>query len=91
MNNIFSLQQLSQTGDLDSNLILRQYNFNLTVRFIQTKALNPRLTQKEIAKELGYSTSSLQRYRHDLSMLSLHRIPPNKHKRKQRITNTNRK
>ena len=45
MNNTFSLQQISQTGNLDSNLIFRQYNFDLTAKFMQIKATNPRLTQ----------------------------------------------
>ena len=44
--------------------------------------MNQRLTQKEIAKELGYSTSSLPRYRHDINMLSPNRIPPSRHKKK---------
>ena len=51
-------------------------------RFMEIKAMNPILTQKETANELGYSTSSLQRYKQDISMLSHYRIPPKSHKRK---------
>ena len=51
MNDTFSLQQIPQTGNLDSKLSLQLYKFDLMVRFMETKLLNMRLTQKEIAKE----------------------------------------
>ena len=35
MNNTFYLQQLSQTRNLDNNLILRQYKLDLKARFIK--------------------------------------------------------
>ena len=87
MNNTFSLQQIPQTGNLDSNLILRQCKFDLMARFMETKAMNPTLTQKEIANELGYSTSSLQRCRLDKFMLSAYKIPINSRKTRQKISN----
>ena len=51
MNNTFSSQQLSQTGNLDSNLILRQYKLDLMARFMVIKSMIPRLRQDQIAKE----------------------------------------
>ena len=33
--------------------------------FIEIRSINPRRKQNEIAKELGYSSSTLQRYRKD--------------------------
>ena len=42
MNDTFSLQQISQTGNLDSNLILRQYKFDLMARFMEIKSNNPK-------------------------------------------------
>ena len=69
MNNTFSLQQMSQTGNVYSVLILRQHKFDLIARFLEIKSMNRKLTQKELAKELGYSTCSLQRYRQDIEML----------------------
>ena len=52
--------------------------------------MTPKLKQNEIAKALGYSTSSLQRYRNDINMPSRYRIPPNiTNKRRQKISNTN--
>ena len=65
MNNTFSLQQISRTGNLDSNLISRQYKRKLMADFMRMKYENPKLKQSEIANQLGYSSSTLQRYRND--------------------------
>ena len=66
MNNTFSLEQISRTGNLDANLVLRQHKLDLMTRFVENNSINPKLKQKEIAKELGYSSSTLQRYRNDI-------------------------
>ena len=39
---------------------------------------NPKMKQSDIANQLGFSTSTLQRYRNDINMLSPYRIHPNK-------------
>ena len=70
MNNTFSLQQKPQTGNLDKNLITRQYKLDLKARFMEMKSINPKLKQSEIAKEIGCSSSILQRYRQAINMLS---------------------
>ena len=36
-NNSFSLQQISRTGNIDSNLITRQYKLKLMVNFMRVK------------------------------------------------------
>ena len=77
MNNSFSLQQISRTGNLDPNLISRQYKLDLMSKFMCIKFENPKMKQSEIANQLGYSTSTLQRYRNDIFMLSPYRIHPN--------------
>ena len=64
MNNTFSLEQTSSAGNLDSDLILRQKELDLMARFIEIKSDHPNLRQDQIAKELGCSSSILQRYRH---------------------------
>ena len=53
MKNTFSLQQISRTGNLDSNLITRQYKLDLMAEFLETKTINPKLKKPEIVKELG--------------------------------------
>ena len=77
MNNSFFLQQISKTGNLDPNLISRQYKLDLMSKFMCIKFENPKMKQSEIANQLSYSTSTLQRYRNDINMLSPYRIHPN--------------
>ena len=77
MNNSFSVKQISTTGNLDSNLISRQYKLNLTADFMRIKYKNPKMKHSEIANQFGYSCSTLQRYRNDINMLSPYRIQPN--------------
>ena len=82
MNNSFSLQQIQKTSNLDANLISRQYKLNLMADFMKVKYENPRMKQSEIANQLGMSSSTVQRYRNDLNMLSPYRISPNNTKKR---------
>ena len=54
---IFSLEQMSKTGNLDADLILIQYIIDLLSRFKEIKSINPKLTQKQKTTELRYSDS----------------------------------
>ena len=90
MNNSFSLQQISRTGNLDSNLISRHYKLNLMPDFMRIKYENSKLKQSEIANQRSYSSLTLQRYRNDKNMLSPYRINPrNTNKRTKKTSNTN--
>ena len=90
MNNNFSLQQLSKRGNHDPNLISRQYKLNLMAGFKRMKHKNPNMKQSEEANQLGYSSSSLQRYKNDVNMLSPYRIQPNiTKKRTKKVSNSN--
>ena len=82
MNNNFSLQQIQKTSNLDANLISRQYKLNLMADFMKVKYENPKMRQSEIANQLGMSSSTLQRYRNDINMLSPYRITPNNTKKR---------
>ena len=77
MNNTFSLEQISRAGSLDSNLITREYKLDLMARLMKIKSVSPKMKQNQTAKELGYSSSTLQRYRNDINMLSPYGIPHN--------------
>ena len=70
MNESFSLQQIQKTSNLDAILISKQYKLYLMAVFLRAKNQNPKLKQSQIAKQLGYSTSTLQRYKNDLNILS---------------------
>ena len=82
MNNSFSLQQIQRTSNLDANLISRQYKLNLMADFMKLKYENPKMRQSEIANQLVMSSSTLQRYRNDINMLSPYRISPNNTKKR---------
>ena len=84
MNNSFSLQQIQKTSNLDANLISRQYKLNLMADFMRVKYENPRLKQSEIANQLGMSSSTVQRYRNEINMLSPYRINPNNTKKRSK-------
>ena len=70
MKYTFSLEQRSRTGNLDAKFILRQHKLDLMARFMETKSVNPKMKRKEIARELGFSSSTLQPYRQDIKMIS---------------------
>ena len=70
MNNSFSLQQIQKTSNLDANLISRQKKLNLMADFMRLKNENPKLKQSEIANQIRLSSSTIQRYRNDINMLS---------------------
>ena len=90
MNSSFSLQQVSRTGNLDPNLISRQSKLDLMSKFMCIKFEKPKMKQSEIANQLGYSTSTLQRYRNDINMLSPYRVHPiNTNKQREKTSNTN--
>ena len=90
MNNSFSLQQIQKTSNLDANLISRQYQLNLMADYMRVKYENPEMKPSQIANQLGYSTSILERYKNDINMLSPYRIDPNNtNKRTKKASNTN--
>ena len=90
MNKSFSLQQIQKTSNLDANLISRQCKLNLMADFMRLKYENPKLKQPEIANQLSSSSSTLQRYRNDINMLSPYRIQSiNTNKRTKKTLNTN--
>ena len=47
------------------------------------------MKQSEIANQLGYSSSTLQRYKNDMKVLSPYRIQSNKRTKKASNTNFN--
>ena len=90
MNNKFSLQQIQKTSNLDANLISRQYKLNLMADFMRLKYKNPRMKPSEVANQIGLSTSTLQRYRKDINMLSPYGTNPNNtDKRTKSVWNCN--
>ena len=52
--------------------------------FMRVKYENPKLKQSEIANQLGMSSSTIQRYKNDINMLSPYRINPNNTKKRSK-------
>ena len=71
-------------------MISRQYKLNLMAKFMQNDFDNPKLRKSEIANQLSSSSSTLERYRNDINMLSPYRIQPNiTNKRTKKASKTN--
>ena len=62
---------------MNPNLLTRHYKLKLLNDFMYIKYQNPKMKQPEIANQLNLSSSTLQRYRNDINMLSPYRIQPN--------------
>ena len=85
MNNTCFLEQIFKTGNMDSDLITRQYFLDLNAKFMQEKSLNPKLKQSEIAKQLNLSTSTIQRSTKEINMKSPNRYQ-NSNEKRQKIS-----
>ena len=70
MNSSFCLQQIQKTNSLDANLLSRQYKLNLMDDFMRIKNETAKLKQSGITNRLCYSSSTLQRDRNDVYMVS---------------------
>ena len=88
MNNTCFLSEISKTGSLNASLILRQYKLDLMTRFMEIKAMNPRLIQNEIAKELGCSSDTVKRYGNDIDMPSPYRKQTYTNRKKNKTKNS---
>ena len=77
-----SLAEINRTANMDPNLITRHYKLKLMNDFMNIKYQNPKMKQSEIAHQLNMSTSTIQRQRNDVNMLSPYRINPNNVKKR---------
>ena len=84
MNNIPSLNEINKTAHMDPNLLTRHYKLKLMKDFMHLKYLNPKMKQSEIANSLDMSSSTIQRYRNDINMLSPYRNSSNNVKKRSK-------
>ena len=61
MSNNFTIDQLTKSQSIDPNSINRLYKLNIMLNFMDIRSNNPRMTQKQICKELGTSDSTIKR------------------------------
>ena len=77
-----SLAEINKKANMDPNLLTRHYKLKLMKDFMNIKYQNPKMKQSEIANQLNMSTSTIQRQRNDINMLSPYRINPNNVKKR---------
>ena len=85
MNN-FTIDMAVKSENLNSNSKIRLYKQNMMLKFMEIKSNEPKLTQKQISSQLGYSDSTIKRYRDDIQMDSPYKR--NKYRQKNNKSNT---
>ena len=84
MNNTPSLNEINKTANMNPNLLTRHYKLKLMNDFMHIKYQNPKMKQSQIADQLSLSSSTIQRYRNDIIMLSPYRINSNNTKKRSK-------
>ena len=79
-----SLDEINKIANMNPNLLTRHYKLQLMNDFMYIKYQNPKTKQSEIANQLNLSSSTLQRYRNDINMLSPYRINTNNNKKRSK-------
>ena len=81
MNKRFSYDNIIKSQSIEPNDLIRTYKLDRCCDFMEEKYNNPRLTQKQICKQLGFSDSTIKRYRDDIKMDSPYRRNTSKKKK----------
>ena len=81
MNKRFSYDNMLKSRSIEPSDLIRTFKLDRCCDFMEEKYNNPKLTQKQICKQLGFSDSTIKRYRDDIKMDSPYRR--NNHKKKQ--------
>ena len=84
-----SLSEINKISNMNPNLITKHCKLKLMIDFMNIKYQNPKMTQSEISNQLGMSSSTLQRYRNDINMISPYRNSPKNVKKQQRKAKIN--
>ena len=85
MKKRFSYNNIIKSQSIEPNDLIRTYKLDRCCDFMEAKFNNPKLTQKQICKQLGFSDSTIKRYRDDIKMDSPYRR--NNHKKKKNLSN----
>ena len=81
MSKSFSYDKIIKSRSIEPNDLIRTYKLDQRCDFMEEKFNNPRWTQKQVCKQLGFSDSTIKRYRDDIKMDSPYRR--NNHKKKK--------
>ena len=89
MNKRFSYDNMIKSRSIEPSDLIRTFKLDRCCDFMEEKYNNPKLTQKEICNQLGFSDRAIRRYRDDIKMDSPYRMNNNKKKTpKQKPTTT---
>ena len=80
MNKKFSYDNMINSRSIEPSDIIRTFKLDRCCDFMEEKYNNPKLTQKKICKQLGFSDRTIRRCRDYIKMDSPHRINNNKRK-----------
>ena len=69
-----------KSRSIEPSDLIRTYKLDRCCGFMEEKFNNPKLTQKEICKQLGFTDRTIRRYRDDIKMDSPYRINNSKKK-----------
>ena len=81
MNKRFSYDNMLKSRSIEPSDIMRTFKLDKCCDFMEAKYDNPKLTQKEICNQLGFSDRAIRRYRDDIKMDSPYRSGNNKKKK----------
>ena len=87
MNELEKIESIKETiSNFDPNLITKFSKMKKLLQFEEAKSAQPNLTQDQICKKIGISTSSMQRIRKDVNMQSPYKyiIPAKKSNSKKK-------
>ena len=88
MNKRFSYDNMIKSRSIEPSDIIRTFKLDRCCDFMEEKYNNPRLTQKEICNQLGFTDRTIRRYRDDIKMDSPYRINNNKKKKPKQPPDT---
>ena len=80
MNKRFSFDNMLKSRSIEPSDIIRTFKLDRCCDFMEEKYNNPKLTQKQICNQLGFTDRTIRRYRDDIKMDSPYRT--NNHKKK---------
>ena len=81
MNKRFSYDNMIKSRSIEPSDIIRTFKLDRCCDFMEEKYNNPKLTQKEICNQIGFSDRAIRRYRDDIKMDSPYRMNNNKKKK----------
>ena len=88
MNKRFSYDNMIKSRSIEPSDIVRTLKIDRCCDFMEEKYNNPRLTQKEICNQLGFTDRTIRRYKDDIKMDSPYRINNNKKKKPKQSPST---